>query len=574
MAKFFKIKITQGDSVGPYNIYYTTTGNTEYQFSKLYGTNDDASLISYNDLVTGDGVSIEVPNDTDRIVVFNTLQECEVYVTHYVITPTPTPTLTATPTHTPTSTPTQTPTPTITYYYYYLLECNGSHNRVGRSTTPGLSNIVYNPESGLCYEIVGVDNGPDFDFDLDETSTVSDCSDVNCQTTPTPTPTVTTTSTLTPTPTPTVTSTPTTSSQGATFSYLSSSTNLFGNFSTNQTAACNSWLCLNESTCSSNSGTSSYFENYLPEIGDKLYVDNTLTSYYAGNTGYYIKLDTLNLLYVVNGIIVSIDDCPTPTPTPTLTSTTTLTPTPTLTATSSITPTMTNTLMVTSTPTLTTSQTYNMILENQLSNGISITQFAAGFSATWSFSFPLTQGQTGYMTNYGISSGQSMSVHPSGSGFYTVKIYKNEVFLNSFDLFAPNVFVYTFNENILTTDIIRISLVETPTPTPTPTLTATQTPTVTLTSSPLSKSWLITQCGESCNTGICACNNTSTLTVYTLSSVTNLITPGVTVYTNASLTTTWDGYYYNPDSDEVWKFTNGVTSFPNSCAIGVDPCIP
>lgn len=323
MAKFFKIKITQGDSVGPYNIYYTTTGNTEYQFSKLYGTNDDASLISYNDLVTGDGVSIEVPNDTDRIVVFNTLQECEVYVTHYVITPTPTPTLTATPTHTPTSTPTLTPTPTTVYYYYFLLSCDSSHNKIGRSVTGGLSNTIYNPESGLCYQIAGIDNGPSFDYDLDELSTVSDCSDSNCQGTPTPTPTLTRTPTVTPT----------------------SST--------------------------------------------------------------------------------------------------------------------------------------NFVIENQNSTGVSIVTHTGSFSASWNFSYPLTNGNTGYATHSGIVSGNTITVILSGSGPYVVNYYRNNILIETQNLTTPQNSFYTFTTGFTTSDILKVSLTNPSTPTPTPTLTATPTSTAT-----------------------------------------------------------------------------------------------
>lgn len=165
--------------------------------------------------------------------------------------------------------------------------------------------------------------------------------------TPTPTPTVTSTPTLTatltetPEPTstptqtntPTVTSTPTSSSQVTTFSYLSFATNVYGNFDNNQTAACNSLECLTQETCYSNGGTSAYFVNYIPEVGDKLYSEsNNLVDYYGGANGYFVKLDSLNLLYVVNGIITSVDGCPTPTPTLTTTST----PTPTQTTTPTI----------------------------------------------------------------------------------------------------------------------------------------------------------------------------------------------------------------------------------------------
>jgi hypothetical protein len=135
-------------------------------------------------------------------------------------TPTPTPTLTSTPTltqtvtetptNTPTETPTNTPTPSSIYYYYFLLDCDLSNNKIGRSSFPGLTGI-YLVDTSICYTIVGSDLGPSFDYDLDLSTNVSDCSDLICIPTPTPTPTLTSTPTLTPTetPTPTPTSTPT-----------------------------------------------------------------------------------------------------------------------------------------------------------------------------------------------------------------------------------------------------------------------------------------------------------------------------------------------------------------------------
>ena len=84
---------------------------------------------------------------------------------------TPTPTFTPTPTPTPTFTFTPTPTPTetqITYYYYFLRDCDQTHNKIGRSLTSGLTGIIYSIGNGECYEIVGLDLGPEFDYDLDD----------------------------------------------------------------------------------------------------------------------------------------------------------------------------------------------------------------------------------------------------------------------------------------------------------------------------------------------------------------------------------------------------------------------
>jgi hypothetical protein len=393
VSKFFNVKITQGDSVGPYDIFYTTTGSSEYQFAKLYGTTDDATLIALSSITTGTGIAVTVPNDTDRIIVYNSFSECEVYITHYVITPTPTPTLTSTPTLTTTSEETPTPTPTVT------------------STS---------------------------------------------------TPTLTETPTLTSTPTPTLTNTTSSSGEQAYFANLSFSTNTQGSFVNNQTLACNSLSCLQLATCYSTAGTSAYFSNYIPEVGDKLYNDDTLTTYYAGTNGYYIKLDTFNLLYVVNGIIASVDDCPTPTPTPTLTSTPTSTSEP------------------VATPTLTTSQTYNIVLENNNTVGVSWQLYTSSFSSSWNFSFPLTQGQTGYANHSGIVSGQSIAVIVGGSGSYSINIYRNDVLLyTSPTASVPTNISYDFTTGFTTSDILRVTLDNVPTQTPTPTPTLTRTPTST-----------------------------------------------------------------------------------------------
>jgi len=134
-------------------------------------------------------------------------------------TPTPTPTTgAATSTPTPTSIlATNTPTPTPTYYYYYLLNCDLVTNAYGRSLDPHihLSGFTFNVDTNMCYTIIGQDPNPYYDYDLDISTSVTDCTDVLCgigTPTPTPTPVPTDTPTATPTPTTTtgaVTSTPT-----------------------------------------------------------------------------------------------------------------------------------------------------------------------------------------------------------------------------------------------------------------------------------------------------------------------------------------------------------------------------
>lgn len=100
----------------------------------------------------------------------------------------------------PTPTPTPTPSPTPTYYYYYLLKCDNSSNAIGRSLTPSLTG-TFNVTNNVCYTIVGILFGPDWDYEIDPLiNQVDNCNNILCG--PTPTPTLTPTSTPTPSPTP------------------------------------------------------------------------------------------------------------------------------------------------------------------------------------------------------------------------------------------------------------------------------------------------------------------------------------------------------------------------------------
>lgn len=350
MSKFFNVKITQGDSVGPYDIFYTTTGSSEYQFAKLYGTTDDATSISLSSITTGTGIAVTVPNDTDRIIVYNSFSECEVYITHYVITPTPTPTLTSTPTNTPTPSIEETRYEFITYY------------------------------------------GPTY-----------------------------------------------------------------------------------QESCPSTTGVTIYGTN-SDWVSNTQFYNNLTGPVTIDMSGYYnynnesLGLDSEGL--VIDGVLL----CPTNTPTPTSTSTPTLTETPT----STPTPTSTSTSEPVATPTLTTSQTYNIVLENNNTVGVSWQLYTSSFSSSWNFSFPLTQGQTGYANHSGIVSGQSIAVIVGGSGSYSINIYRNDVLLyTSPTASVPTNISYNFTTGFTTSDILRVTLDNVPTQTPTPTPTLTRTPTST-----------------------------------------------------------------------------------------------
>lgn len=261
--KYFNIKLSSGASQGPYNLYYDTQSPSNFALSV-------PKLEEINGFYFGPGQffnsttgsTITVPISATTLILYNTF--CNDTVVYTLPEPSPTPTQTKTPTPTPTNTttispsPTQTPTqtktssptptptispgapipsttptmtqtptltltPTITttitptstitttvtpsktYYYYYLLNCNFIDNKVARSSFNGLTG-VYNVSASTCYQIVGVDPGPLFDFDLDSLISVSGCSDPICLP-PTPSTTPTLTQTPTPTITPTITQT-------------------------------------------------------------------------------------------------------------------------------------------------------------------------------------------------------------------------------------------------------------------------------------------------------------------------------------------------------------------------------
>lgn len=111
-----------------------------------------------------------------------------------------------------------------------------------------------------------------------------------------------------------------------------------------------------------------------------------------------------------------------------------------------------------------------------------------------------------------------------------------------------------------------VSVTSSSTATPTPTLT--RTPTVTPTSTSTYKSWSIIECNTPCSGGQCACTSPSSITVYTSPSVTSLTSPTTVIYTNSSLTTTFEGFFR--DTGEVYDVTSGVPL--QYCTIGVDPC--
>ena len=290
------------------------------------------------------------------------------------------------------------------------------------------------------------------------------------------------------------------------------------------------------------------------------------------------------------------DEQPTPTPTPTITETLTPTPTQSITPTLTPTPTVTPTPTQSITPTLTPTPTVTPTLTDTIpvtGYSFNLVNLPYNFPSSGNSIMNATTGQTGTTLINELST--------TSRGFYFNKIDELGVDRsNYYSQYTGQSVTITFTQNnstaIYSGDtnsfkfwsqsgtegfVFGTNIGVPPTGTASGVATRIQSaPTSWVIGQPVyvslsinSKSWNITQCGNPCNEGVCACDNQSILTVYTSPSVTSLVATGVIVYSNPSLTTTWNGYYYNPDSDEVWKFVNGVSSVQNSCAISIDPCI-
>lgn len=328
------------------------------------------------------------------------------------------------------------------------------------------------------------------------TSTMTATPEPTLSPTSTPAPTSTVAPTATPAPTSTVAPTATPSGPSATLIYLSTGTDQYGSFENNQTLACYSLDCLRNSTCLSNSAISAYFSSPNPTVGDYLYVDNTLTTYYNVTTGYYINHD-INfpvytfLYHVINGQIVSINDCNLTTPTPTITVTSTpiptsgptSTPAPTSGPTSTPNPTPTDTPVPTSSPNPTASPNPTPTPTPPLSEGLLVAQIGSVFgnfsqdltSACNALTFYKSGGQT-VLNSYVIY------VDTVNIGDYVYQdAYGNNVLSTLSGYFIWSVSPASSSElwQITNGQIVDKNPCSLPTPTPSPTSTAAPTPTPT-----------------------------------------------------------------------------------------------
>ena len=211
MARQFTVTLTSGTDSGPYNIYYDSVSSGT--LATLCGTPNLAENLTLSQVQSG--VCVEVPNDADRIIFYNTnpdiAKDCETNQEVHELTnaPSPTPTTSPTPSPTPSPSPTQTLTPTpsptteeipcqcyefinttnsaISYTY---TDCSGTIVEATSNTEPWTfyvcaKSIVSVASNKLTYSLYG------------------SCTEGVCNGMPTPTPTSTSTPTPTPTPSPT-----------------------------------------------------------------------------------------------------------------------------------------------------------------------------------------------------------------------------------------------------------------------------------------------------------------------------------------------------------------------------------
>ena len=190
MARFFYVRITQGNSPGPFDIYWDAVNPAN--FAIIYDNDEFAQNVSYKDLTLVNnngktGLKVYVPDQATSIIVEGTNCGVDIDVTLSLVTPTPTPTptISLTPTNTPTIslTPTNTPslslsntpTPTVTptstpLYAVYLADeydcntCTVVANNVSVElpigATPNYSNwYAAATPSGFVYKLTSTSSG-------------------------------------------------------------------------------------------------------------------------------------------------------------------------------------------------------------------------------------------------------------------------------------------------------------------------------------------------------------------------------------------------------------------------------
>ena len=195
MARIFDIKITSGTSHSFYTIYYDQVDAAN--IATRVSTSLPATGVTYNDLTSGSGVTVSVPNSATSILLYN--NSCVIDDEIILPTPTPSPTPTSSPTPTPTSSPTPSPTP------------SPSPTETPTPTpSPSPTNTPTPSPTTSPTPTPTPSPTPNCDFDMDiNVVTPTPTPSPSPTSTPTPTPTSTPTPTPSPSPSPTETPTPT-----------------------------------------------------------------------------------------------------------------------------------------------------------------------------------------------------------------------------------------------------------------------------------------------------------------------------------------------------------------------------
>ena len=203
MARQFTVTLTSGTDSGPYNIYYDSVSSGT--LATLCGTPNLAENLTLSQVQSG--VCVEVPNDADRIIFYNTnpdiAKDCETNQEVHELTNAPTQTPIPTYTPVPTETPTPTPSPTTEEIPCQCYEfINTTNSAVSYTYTDCSGTIVEatsNTEPWTFYvcaqSIVGVTSNK-LTYSL-----YGSCTEGVCDNMPTPTPTPTSTETPIPTAT-------------------------------------------------------------------------------------------------------------------------------------------------------------------------------------------------------------------------------------------------------------------------------------------------------------------------------------------------------------------------------------
>ena len=196
MAKQFIVSIVSGSAPGPYNVYYDVVNPSN--IATVVDTSLPAINVTYNDLTSPNGVLVSVPDSAEKIILYNTDQNCLIGDELILPTPTPTPTPSPSPTPSPTPTPSPSPSPTPSPTPTPTTNCDfGIDVDVIFATPTPTASPTPSPTPTPSPSPTPSPT-PNCDFGVD-TSVIY----------PTPTPSPTTSPTPTPSPTPSPTPTPT-----------------------------------------------------------------------------------------------------------------------------------------------------------------------------------------------------------------------------------------------------------------------------------------------------------------------------------------------------------------------------